>query len=195
MLALVSSLARGVRHQGAAQHQAFLPWGRCLTCWRWSGSGRSGNLCTRSLCFYALSPLQKKKYLCGKPIALGQLKGFVAIVKKLLISTFFSFALSTSMLKRGAMVLRMLVHVAGLQPMPGAGPPPAPLAPAAVPGACRGGRRCPPRQDSGGWTTQLQAGMKGEAWGAQKALDGTTGVASGPLSFTGMFNPLINVPH
>lgn len=36
------------------------------------------------------------------------------------------------------MVPRMLVHAAGLQPMPSAGPPPAPLAPAAVLGACRG---------------------------------------------------------
>lgn len=35
-------------------------------------------------------------------------------------------------------MLRMLVHAAGLQPMPGAGPPPASLAPAAVLGACRG---------------------------------------------------------
>lgn len=36
------------------------------------------------------------------------------------------------------MVPRMLVHAAGLQPMPSAGPPPAPLAPPAVLGACRG---------------------------------------------------------
>lgn len=60
MLALASSLAGAIGHQGAGKHWAFLPWGRHLTCWKWSGPGRRGNLCTLAMLLFLLSPPKKK---------------------------------------------------------------------------------------------------------------------------------------